>query len=301
MAEIHDNLDLAQFKALLDPVGVCTIEDGLFIADLKFHDKDMSLFNYPTKFNGYLGVFCVSGNLKLAVDLRTFNVRRNTFTVLTPGNIIRLENNEPGITCHIIIIALSIEYMTKLRFDLARLFAGSFSPIAHPSITFTRSEIALAMRYYSLMKFVIASKRPFMKESILALCSSLIYEVAGSWKGRMKDTENNGSERTRATDIYDRFIRLVARYHLRERGVQFYADKLFISTKYLARVVKIASGHTATYWIDSYVILEAQNLLRYSDLNIKEIVFKLNFSNQSVFHKYFKAHTGMTPSEYRNQ
>ncbi len=33
---------------------------------------------------------------------------------------------------------------------------------------------------------------------------------------------------------------------------------------------------------------------------IKEIVSRLNFPNQSVFHKFFKAHTGMTPNEYRN-
>ena len=33
---------------------------------------------------------------------------------------------------------------------------------------------------------------------------------------------------------------------------------------------------------------------------IKEIAARMNFSNQSVFHKYFRAHTGMTPAQYRN-
>ena len=45
---------------------------------------------------------------------------------------------------------------------------------------------------------------------------------------------------------------------------------------------------------------EAKNLLKYSGTTIKEIVFKLNFPNQSVFYKFFKARTGMTPTEYRN-
>ena len=65
-------------------------------------------------------------------------------------------------------------------------------------------------------------------------------------------------------------------------------------------IAKTASGRSAPEWIDSYVILEAKNLLKYSDITIKEIVYRLNFPNQSVFYKFFKARTGMTPSEYRN-
>ena len=49
-----------------------------------------------------------------------------------------------------------------------------------------------------------------------------------------------------------------------------------------------------------YIKSLAKNLLKYSDMAIKEIVFKLNFPNQSVFYKFFKVRTGMTPSEYRN-
>ena len=41
------------------------------------------------------------------------------------------------------------------------------------------------------------------------------------------------------------------------------------------------------------------NLLKYSTMSIQEIAYYLNFSNQSFFGKYFKSHTGMTPSAYR--
>jgi AraC-like DNA-binding protein len=81
----------------------------------------------------------------------------------------------------------------------------------------------------------------------------------------------------------------------------FYADKMCLTPKYLSKLVKEASGRSAPDWVDSFVILEAKNLLKYTDLAIKEIVFRLHFPNQSVFYKFFKAHTGMTPSEYRNK
>jgi len=73
-----------------------------------------------------------------------------------------------------------------------------------------------------------------------------------------------------------------------------------LTPKYLSKLVKTASGRSAPDWIDSFVILEAKNLLKYSDIPIKEVVYRLHFPNPSVFHKFFKAHTGMTPSEYRN-
>ena len=42
-------------------------------------------------------------------------------------------------------------------------------------------------------------------------------------------------------------------------------------------------------------------MLKYSTASIKEIVYTLHFPNQSVFYKFFKTHTGMTPSEFRKK
>ena len=102
------------------------------------------------------------------------------------------------------------------------------------------------------------------------------------------------------TQIFERFIGLVSEYHTSERGMAFYADKMCLTPKYLSKLIKQASGRSAPDWIDSFVILEAKNMLNFSDMAIKEIVYKLHFPNQSVFYKFFKAHTGMTPTEYRN-
>ena len=81
--------------------------------------------------------------------------------------------------------------------------------------------------------------------------------------------------------------------------MQFYADKLYLSPKYLSKIIKQASGRSGPEWIDAFVILEAKNMLRHSDISIKDIVYRLNFSSSSVFNKFFRLHTGMSPSDYR--
>ena len=133
------------------------------------------------------------------------------------------------------------------------------------------------------------------------MLSSVIYNLASVWSAHMEEkgaVSQGVTNRSRA--MFEQFIKLVSEYHTMYRNVGFYADKLCLTPKYLSRLIKDASGRSAPDWIDAYVILEAKNLLKYSSMAIKEIVFKLNFPNQSVFYKFFKARTGMTPTEYRN-
>ena len=85
-----------------------------------------------------------------------------------------------------------------------------------------------------------------------------------------------------------------------ERNVSFYARQLNITPKYLSSVVKEVSGKTAARWIDESVILEAKaQVFRHE--HIQEIAYHLNFSTQSFFGKYFKQHTGTSPSRYKGK
>ena len=99
--------------------------------------------------------------------------------------------------------------------------------------------------------------------------------------------------------LFDEFMSLLQQYNKREHNVSFCAKQLNITPKYLSSVVKEVSGKTAARWIDESVILEAKALLKYSGMSIQEIAYCLNFPNQSFFGKYFRSHTGMTPSAYR--
>jgi AraC-like DNA-binding protein len=46
------------------------------------------------------------------------------------------------------------------------------------------------------------------------------------------------------------------------RSLDFYADKLCVSSKYLTTLIKRKTGTTATNWIEKHIILEAQALLK---------------------------------------
>ena len=59
------------------------------------------------------------------------------------------------------------------------------------------------------------------------------------------------------------------------------------------------SGRSAKDWIIEYSILEIKALLKDSNLGIKEVASRTSFQSNSVMTRFFREHTGMTPSEYR--
>jgi YesN/AraC family two-component response regulator len=47
------------------------------------------------------------------------------------------------------------------------------------------------------------------------------------------------------------------------------------------------------------VILEAKKLIHLTHKSMKEIAAELNFDDENYFSRYFKKHTGIPPSQFR--
>jgi len=81
--------------------------------------------------------------------------------------------------------------------------------------------------------------------------------------------------------------------------VKDYAFEIHISPKHLSQTVKNITGKVAKEHIQDRLILEAKRLLLYTDLNIKEIAYKVGFEEPLHFSGFFKKKTGTSPSKFR--
>ena len=104
---------------------------------------------------------------------------------------------------------------------------------------------------------------------------------------------------TNKENIAMRFAMLVGEHHKTRREVAFYADKLCISPVYLTKVVQEVNGQSAHEMIADYVVIEIKTLLRDARLDIKAVARRAGFANQSSLSRFFRLHTGMSPTEYR--
>ena len=96
-----------------------------------------------------------------------------------------------------------------------------------------------------------------------------------------------------------RFIQLIDNHYIDKRTVQEYADMLSVSANYLSQCVKQVSGKNALTFITGRLANEARALIQYTDLEIAQIAYQLNFSDPANFGKFFKKQTGLSPSEFR--
>ena len=100
-------------------------------------------------------------------------------------------------------------------------------------------------------------------------------------------------------NIAFRFAMLVYEHYKQHKEMAFYADKLCITPQYLIRVIQEVNGQSARELLADHVVLEVKALLRDANLDIKDIVRQTGFSNQSSLSRFFRRHTGMSPTEYR--
>ena len=104
----------------------------------------------------------------------------------------------------------------------------------------------------------------------------------------------------RVRELFNRFMMLLEKDYKISRDVNYFAEKMNISSKYLTNIVNQVTGHTPKTIIDQYVILQLKLHLKRSTQSIKEMAWEFHFADVSFFCRYFKKHTGLTPQQIRS-
>jgi len=111
-----------------------------------------------------------------------------------------------------------------------------------------------------------------------------------------QDNLNTSNSALLITEQYKKYL---TEYIYDKQKVSDYAELLAISPNHLNKCVKNTVGKSAHDVLNEMLLLEAKFLLKQSNLNISEIACKIGRNEISGFGRFFKAQTGMSPSEYR--
>ena len=283
MRDTLQSVGFEQIRKFLPPGDDISLGNDFLVVDVQQHDPG-SFIDSP---------------------FRKLRIQDNTLVVCIPGYILKVGKMGAGkdLNGRIVAMALSRQFISDINFDFSRLFESRLMFFYDPRIMLTKNEMSFCSKYFHLVKSILDTGIPTKIASVKSLVESLLHVLEGmvSENNDEPEPEPSKSAQTRLNMLFERFMSLVSEYHSTERGMAFYANRLGITPKYLSRLIKDVSGRSAPEWIDAFVIQEAKSMLKYTDDSIKEIVYKLNFTNASVFYKFFRSQTGMTPSEYRNR
>lgn len=188
------------------------------------------------------------------------------------------------------VIGVSVDYILNMPSPIDTSIFGYSRHLSVIKITDDKFEDL--QNYFNFIHKEMNENGKYQKEIIQSIFYALILEILAEYE-KIFDSDNNHD--IKANDLSDRFFRLLTIHYNKHRSVQFYADKLNLTPKYLSTAIKKVTGRPILEWIHEAVLIDAKMLLRTTDLTVQQISDQLNFSSPSAFVQFFKKHTGKTP------
>ena len=263
-------------------------------------ESDFSYFNnYANRCEGGAILFCRKGSAHVTVNQYGGLVKRNTLVLVLPGSVLMLTGRTEDFRVTFCAFSLDIFSEAAFRFRLEPSFFRTLreNPITYPPARIVEG----AGIWFQMAAYTYRDRNNIFRNTItrnrLQNVLMEIYDKLQRFAGMQRQMPEST---TRQTELFHRFVALVHEFSSQEREVSFYADKLCISTRYLSTIVRTIAHSTAKEFIDRSVLLEIKMLLQSTDLSVQEIAYRLHFPDQSYLGRYFKKHTGESPTEYRN-
>ena len=278
------------------------IGDDFFITRLQ-EKPQYAYLQYPFRVDCYLAAYCVEGSVNCSVNLTDYHLTTGTLLLITPGNILRIsQSDELDRNLRVTLICVSASYISNIGINPSKVLVEAVEVLRDPCIHLSDDEAEMLHKYVNLALDITKTDSQFVKESIGGLVSSVFYQFAGFLaNSKRREDMEKPVRTTRQRQMLEQFMKLAINDHAREHLVGYYADKMCVTPKYLSKIVKETSGRSVPDWLSELLILDAKNMLRHTDMTIKEISAWLYFPSQSFFFRFFKNHTGQTPTQYRDE
>lgn len=272
---------------------VDTDEEPTTISEMISNPSRKMFFTEPFKVEFALCVLIKSGSMKIMHNLKEYSIGVNDIFVVMPGDFARCL--EISADCRMAMLAFSDNYYAPMsngmQFNTFYTFYRK-----HPKSSIDNQSFTDTLNILSIMRRRIEDPKRIDKKNVIR---GYIYALCQDALGWINDTRNaDAAPKNRGEEILANFMELLENNYATEHNVQFYADKLCISTKHLSETVKSLSGRSVKDWIQDYLLLEAKALLQSHKYSIQEISWRLNFPNQSFFGTWFKKAAGMSPRQY---
>lgn len=178
----------------------------------------------------------------------------------------------------------------EFSLNIFRLFSrhGDFSTLfmeEHNSVNLN-AILELLTDEYRQMPSNLLLQRTLLKAFLLKLMANRDQELISP----------NANEKR----IYH-FLLLLENHFKTHRDVDFYAEKLNLSSKRLNQILKERFNRTIGQLLKERIIIEAKHELFAGHGGVKEIAFRLGFFDASYFSRFFRKATGLSPDQYRSR
>lgn len=249
--------------------------------------------DHPVKLEVVVSIICIRGTMNVAINLKHYKIQGPCLFTILSGQILQYGNFSEDFSG--LFTVMSNRFTDDLFMSIKERFPLKQSVSDNPCVPLNNEDLESMTGFFNMLKKTVRMKdNPHRMEIVKHLTRAFFYSTGYQYY------KVSGDEIKSKNDVLmEKFLSYVQTNYKKERGLEFYADKLCLTPKYMSKVIKETSGNSAGEWINNYVILDARALLKSTNKTIQQISDELNFPSQSFFGKYFKRHVGMSPKEYR--
>lgn len=235
-------------------------------------------------------IICKEGKLEHFIDFNTTILDAPLVSFVTKGKVHRVIPRLNNGKCDMWALRFKSEFIPETTFQLYSFY--------HDHATIKLEEGECFNRLVTICELINSEMK--QDEPDLGVVRHLLSALFTMIESERKKSDPAERElnKTQST-TFKNFLKILEENYRRPDGVEFYAEKLFMSARNLNIICQNILNQTVSEIIETRKLIEAKNLLTYSDKTISEIGFELGFNEKSYFTNVFKKRTGETPSEFR--
>lgn len=253
-----------------------------------------------------LVLVCLEGSMQISVSERQLRLSPGQLIVTLPNTLIGHYMRTPDFQGRAIIIGTG--YARDVLMDCFREQSNWYSLMReveqNPIMQLTDDNIRLMKCYFDLLEAYLGTNQTdYRIKTYRLLASAAACEILAMLSDKVRpEAEQPAKENTLSGDVtFRRFLELLHHDDGTHREVNWYAEQMHKSAKYLSSLCKERSGHTAGELIAGRVTVIIKEYLRSSDLSVKEIAARMGFITPAYFSKYVMKHLGDRPTAVRRK
>lgn len=251
----------------------------------------------PFMINGAGLMVCRQGNFTFSLNMKVFSAQAGETVFIPEDSLFQVLSESEDLQLFIFIY--QIEPIRDIIGNSVATMYLYMQLRTEPCYVWNTGDEEEVLKYMSLLDNTLhLDNNTFNDNEQRLLLLGLTYRICSIYNRKLMNLKTTVGHKH---EIFIRLIQLIDAHYTEERGVEFYADKLCLSPKYLSALSKSVCGFTVQELIFKSIIRKSISLLKNTQKNIQEIADFFNFPNASYFGTFFKKQTGMSPQQYRKK
>ena len=245
---------------------------------------------------GYLcHAYCHTGFCEFTYNFNVYRLKAGECLIIRRGDLVERVNESEDFQVDVVYVTSEFIEVSTPHSNYG--MKGSMALFNNPVMSLTEDQQKVCALDFDYIKRRLAlTTHNFHRDAMINAIQCMIidfFDFHASLYGNEKIT-------SQYAELMERFMALLEQGDYRKnREINYYADKLFVTSKYLSEVCKKVSGFPANYWINRFTVLDISRQLRDRKKTLTALADAYNFSSPGYFSRYVQKYLGIKPTELR--